>query len=195
MTHLVVNPSWYVPPSIAREELLPVLRRDPGYLSRQKMRVYHNGGGEIDPRSINWSQVSAANFPYRLRQIPGPKNPLGRVKFLFPNQFSVYLHDTSNPELFARAVRTFSHGCIRVEKPVDLAAYLLRTDPRWSRGRIQEAIARGAERHVSLPAAIPVYLLYWTAWVDEDGTLHFRDDIYQRDTKLAKALFGPPGTL
>jgi murein L,D-transpeptidase YcbB/YkuD len=97
MTHLVVNPSWHVPPSIAKEEILPLLRRDPGYLVRQNMRVSQGGGGEIDPRSINWLQVSAGNFPYRLRQVPGANNPLGRVKFLFPNQFSVYLHDTPNP--------------------------------------------------------------------------------------------------
>jgi L,D-transpeptidase YcbB len=191
MTHLVVNPSWHVPPSIAKEEILPLLRRDPGYLVRQNMRVSQGGGGETDPRSINWLQVSAGNFPYRLRQVPGANNPLGRVKFLFPNQFSVYLHDTPNPELFSRTVRTFSHGCIRIEKPIDLAIYLLRDDPSWSRGKIRQAIARGLERTVSLPAAVPVYLLYWTAWVDEDGVVHFRDDIYQRDTSLEKALFGP----
>jgi murein L,D-transpeptidase YcbB/YkuD len=192
MTHLVVNPSWHVPISIAKEEILPLLRRDPGYLLRQNMRVYQGGGGEVDPRSINWLQVSASNFPYRLRQIPGPHNPLGRVKFLFPNQFSVYLHDTSNRELFSRTVRTFSHGCIRIEKPLDLAEYLLRGDPQWNRDKIQQAIARGLERTITLPAAVPVYLLYWTAWVGEDDAMHFRDDIYQRDMSLEKALFGPP---
>jgi murein L,D-transpeptidase YcbB/YkuD len=189
MTHLVVNPSWYVPASIAKEELLPVFRRDPDYLIRHNMRVSLSGVGEINPRSINWLQVSAANFPYRLRQVPGPKNPLGRVKFLFPNQFSVYLHDTSNPELFARPVRTFSHGCIRIEKPLDLAEYVLRGDSSWDRHKLQRAMVHGGERTIFLPTAIPVYLLYWTAWVEEDGVVHFRDDIYQRDTPLEKALF------
>jgi murein L,D-transpeptidase YcbB/YkuD len=190
MTHLVVNPSWYVPPSIAKAELLPVLRRDPGYLVRQNMRVYQGSGVEVDPSSINWPQVSATNFPYRLRQVPGPKNPLGRIKFLFPNPFSVYLHDTSNPELFAKNIRTFSHGCIRIEKPIDLAEYVLRGNPRWSRAKILAAIARRQEQAIALPVEIPVYLVYWTAWVDEAGLVHFRDDIYQRDNSLVKGVSG-----
>jgi murein L,D-transpeptidase YcbB/YkuD len=191
MTNLVLNPSWYVPPSIAREEILPLLRRDPTYLAKQHMRVYQGQGAEwqeLNPRTINWSQVSATHFPYRLRQVPGPKNPLGRIKFTFPNQFSIYLHDTSSPELFAQTVRTFSHGCIRIEKPIELAEYVLQGNVRWSRDGIQAVIASGVEQTVTLPQPLPIYLLYWTAWVDADGVVHFRPDIYDRDAPLEKAL-------
>jgi murein L,D-transpeptidase YcbB/YkuD len=192
MTSLVLNPSWYVPPSIAREEILPLLRRDPEYLAKQHIRVYRAQGAEwqeLNPRAINWSQVSATHFPYRLRQVPGPKNPLGRIKFTLPNQFSIYLHDTSSPELFAQTVRTFSHGCIRIEKPIELAEYALQGSVRWSRDSILAAIASGVEQTVAVPQPLPMYLLYWTAWVDADGVVHFRPDIYDRDTPLGKALY------
>jgi murein L,D-transpeptidase YcbB/YkuD len=198
MTNLILNPSWYVPPSIAREEILPLLRRDPEYPAKQHLRVYRGQGTqwqELNPRTINWSQVSATHFPYRLRQEPGPKNPLGRIKFTFPNPFSIYLHDTSSPELFAQTVRTFSHGCIRIEKPIELAAYVLRGRARGSRDSIQAAIASGVEQTRALPQPLPIYLLYWTAWVDADGVVHFRPDVYDRDAPLGKALYSAVATL
>jgi len=198
MTYLVFNPSWYVPPSIAKKEMLPSIRKDPGYLAKRKIRVYQvwdDEATEIDPQTIDWSNVSAKNFPYRFRQAPGPKNLLGRVKFMFPNQFNVYLHDTPSKSLFSRAVRAFSHGCIRIEKPIELAEYVLRGDEKWDHKKILDAIKKGRERTVQLPEPIPVYLLYCTAWANEDGTIQFRNDIYGRDKELDKAFRKKPSGL
>ncbi len=191
MTYVVLSPHWYVPPTIAIQDKLPLIRRDPGYVARQNFKLFRNGDGNVtrvDPLSVDWSAVSARNFPYRLRQDPGPRNALGRVKFMFPNPYHVYLHDTPSRELFAKTERAFSSGCIRLEKPIELAEYLLRDDPRWSRQKLLASIARGAEQVVHLPTNIPVHLLYWTAWVNEDGLVHFRRDIYERDKVLDKIL-------
>jgi L,D-transpeptidase YcbB len=191
MTHLVLNPHWYVPPTIAIQDKLPLIRRDPGYVSRQNFKLYRHGEGgvtRVDPRSVNWSSVSARNFPYQLRQDPGPRNALGRVKFMLPNPYHVYLHDTPARELFAKTERAFSSGCIRLENPTELADYLLRDDPQWSRQKIVAGSKRGTEQVVQLPTSIPVHLLYWTAWTNEDGVVHFRKDIYDRDKVLEKAL-------
>lgn len=191
VTHLVFNPSWYVPRSIAVREMLPRIRKNPAYVGENDIVVTQRFDGKVravNPSTINWSQISANNFPYRFRQRPGPKNPLGRVKFMFPNHFNVYLHDTPSRELFARTVRAFSHGCIRIEKPLELAEYLLQGDAQWTHDKILATIEQGAERTVWLPEGIPVHLLYLTAWVDEDGVVHFRDDIYGRDRLLAETL-------
>jgi murein L,D-transpeptidase YcbB/YkuD len=194
MTYLVLNPHWYVPPTIAIQDKLPLIRRDSNYLARQHFKLFRsgdNGVTRVDPLSVDWSAVSARNFPYRLRQNPGSRNALGRVKFMFPNPYHVYLHDTPSRELFAKTERAFSSGCIRLEKPIELAEYLLRDDPNWSRQRILTTIERGAEQVVPLPTTIPVHLLYWTAWVDEQGLVNFRQDIYERDKVLEKALPQP----
>jgi hypothetical protein len=162
----------------------PLIRRDPNYVARQNFKLFRDGergATRVDPLSVDWSAVGARNFPYRLRQDPGPRNALGRVKFMFPNAYHVYLHDTPARELFAKTERAFSSGCIRLEKPIELAEYLLRDDPRWSRQRILATIARGEEQVVHLPTTIPVHLLYWTAWVNEQGLENFRKDIYKRD--------------
>jgi murein L,D-transpeptidase YcbB/YkuD len=191
MTYLVLSPHWYVPPTIAIQDKLPLIRRDPGYVARQNFKLFRDGESgatRVDPLSIDWSAVSARNFPYRLRQDPGPRNALGRVKFIFPNSYHVYLHDTPSRELFAKTERAFSSGCIRLEKPIELAEYLLRNDPRWSRQKILATIARGAEQVVHLPTTVPVHLLYWTAWVDAQGRINFRKDIYERDKVLDTAL-------
>jgi murein L,D-transpeptidase YcbB/YkuD len=191
MTYLVFNPSWYVPLSIAKKEVLPSILKDPEYLAKRKIRVYQGGDDEateIDPQTIDWSNVNAENFPYRFRQAPGAKNLLGRVKFMFPNQFNVYLHDTPSKSLFSRTVRAFSHGCIRIEKPIELAEYVLRGDEKWNREKILATIKKGRERTVQLPEPIPVYLLYCTVLVNEDGSIQFRNDIYGRDKELDKAL-------
>jgi murein L,D-transpeptidase YcbB/YkuD len=142
----------------------------------------------VDPRAIDWSSISARNFPYRLRQDPGPRNALGRVKFMFPNAYHVYLHDTPSRELFAKVERAFSSGCIRIEKPIELATYLLRDDPRWSEQNILAAGEKGVEQVVHLPTTLPVHLLYWTAWANDDGVVHFRKDLYGRDQVLDQAL-------
>ena len=155
------------------------------------MKVFQGWGAdekEIDPKRIDWSKVNAKSFKYRLRQEPGPWNALGRVKFMFPNRFNVYLHDTPSRELFEKTVRTFSSGCIRIEKPIELAEYLLRDDPKWTHETILAAIQKQIEQTVRLPRSIPVHLLYWTAWVDREDSLHFVRDIYGRDKRLDEAL-------
>jgi len=191
MTYLVLSPYWHIPPRLATEDKLPLIRKDVSYLEKQKIRVFQGWGGEaeeIDAKSIDWSQITAKNFIYRLRQDPGPLNALGRVKFMFPNKFNVYLHDTPDRELFARTERIFSSGCIRIEKPIDLAVYLLKSDPKWNSETISTVIERGEEQTVSLPEPIDVHLLYCTAWADEDGVIQFRKDVYGRDIRLAEAL-------
>jgi murein L,D-transpeptidase YcbB/YkuD len=195
MTYLVINPYWDVPHSIAVKDKLPLIQKDPGYLAQQKMRVYQGWGAdrrEIDPASIDWSKLGPKNFPYRLRQDPGPQNALGRLKFMFPNKYNVYIHDTPSRELFAKTRRTFSSGCIRVEKPLQLAEYLLSGSPAWTRQSLQAAIDRGFEQTVPLPEPIPVHLVYLTAWVDADDVLQLRRDIYNRDAAIETALERQP---
>jgi murein L,D-transpeptidase YcbB/YkuD len=191
MTYLVLSPYWNVPPRIAVQDKLPLIRRDPAYLARQHLRVFRGwgvGAEEVDPATVDWTSLSSTNFPFRLRQDPGPWNALGEIKFMFPNPHDVYLHGTPDRHLFARSQRSFSSGCIRIEKPVELAVQLLGDDPRWSREAIMTAIDRRVEQTVLLPQPLPIHLLYWTAWSAEDGALHFRRDIYDRDPPLAAAL-------
>ncbi|CAK0774525.1 L,D-transpeptidase YcbB [Gammaproteobacteria bacterium] len=192
MSYLVLNPYWNVPPTIAGKEILPELRKNPGYLASHDMEVNPGIGPryEINPAGINWSRVSANNFPYRLRQRPGPKNPLGTIKFMLPNQFNVYLHDTSQRKLFARTERVFSHGCIRVEKPAELMEYVLGPKSRWNRETLKN-IDRQKERIIGVPQPIPVHILYWTAWVDNDGKIQFRKDVYGRDKLLEASRVAP----
>ncbi len=189
MTYLVFNPAWTVPRSIATRDILPRLRRDSGWLMRHGFDVFH-GYRKVAPDTIDWRGITVSHFPYALRQRPGPMNPLGRVKFIFPNRFHVYLHDTPATALFDARVRTFSHGCIRVARPLQLATALL--GPAWDEARVVTAIATGRRQTVSLPQPVTVCLLYLTAWVDETGVLQFRDDIYGRDRRLAAALDRPP---
>jgi murein L,D-transpeptidase YcbB/YkuD len=195
MTALVLSPYWHVPPRITTEDQLPLIRKDPAYLTRQSMTIMQGRGAEarpIDPSTIDWSKMTAETFPYHLRQDPGPHNALGRMKFMFPNRFQVYLHDTPTRGLFAKPVRALSSGCIRLERPIDLAAYILRDDPRWSRDKILAAIEQRTAHVVRLPAPIPVHLVYWTAWIQPDGEVHFRQDIYGDDHALENALRAAP---
>lgn len=187
----VLNPYWNVPPSIARRDLLPKILADPAFLAREGFRVFGDcsaGAAELDPAAIDWAAAGRGAFPYKLRQDPGPHNALGRIKFMLPNRFDVYLHDPPHRELFAKTVRTFSSGCIRVEDPVSLAAYLLRASPEWDAASLRLAVEAGERRVLSLPEPEPVFLVYWTAWADPDGTVQFRDDVYGRDRSLAEAL-------
>ena len=181
MTHLVFSPYWNVPPSIAENETLPSVIRDPGFLDRNNMEVVDTSGNRVDPASVDLGNPSG----YRFRQRPGAANSLGLVKFMFPNQFNVYLHDTPADSLFERAARSFSHGCVRVAEPVALAEYVLRDQPDWDRARIEEAMHAGEEKHVKLKSSIPVYLGYWTARVRSDSTLQFRHDVYGIDERLS----------
>lgn len=173
MTYLELNPAWNIPTGIAEEEILPKAANDPGYLANHNIEVVTEG-----------SQT-------RLRQRPGPDNPLGQIKFMFPNDFDIYLHDTPADHLFAEAERDFSHGCIRLERPMDLAHVLLKGS-EWTPEKLQEALATGEQKTITLPHPLPVHLLYFTAWVDKDGTVEFRRDIYGHDAKLAKALAEEP---
>ncbi len=194
MTYLVFSPYWNIPPGITANDILPQVRRDIEYLANNNIRVFKGWGAnapEIDPATVDWSAITPRNNPYRFRQDPGPNNSLGLVKFMFPNRFNVYLHDTPARELFARVQRDFSSGCIRVEKPVELSEYLLADRPEWTREAIQNAMRQKSERTVTLRNPIPVHLLYWTTWADEDGTLYFRRDIYNRDQRLWDALHVP----
>jgi murein L,D-transpeptidase YcbB/YkuD len=195
MRYLVLNPYWHVPRSIAGGELLPKIRRDPSYLASNRLRVFPIAGAdapEVDPTTVGWSAITPGHFPFRLRQDPGPLNALGRVKFMFLNKYNVYLHDTPARPLFEEAQRDFSHGCIRIQHPIELALYLLRHDPRWSREALLGALDEAVDRTVPLPAPIPIHLLYWTAWADGDGTIQFRRDIHDRDAPLLRALRAPP---
>jgi murein L,D-transpeptidase YcbB/YkuD len=186
ISYIEINPYWNVPRSIAVKEMLRVLRRNPGALRAQNIRLLAPGGEEIDPASVNWSAVNANNFNYRLRQDPGARNALGRIKFMFPNPYGVYLHDTPSRALFRRQVRAFSHGCIRIEKPIELATFLLRGDEGWA--RIQRTIAQGKNRAIVLKNPVPVHLVYLTAWLDREGKMQFRDDHYNLDAPLVAAL-------
>jgi murein L,D-transpeptidase YcbB/YkuD len=177
MTHVVFSPYWNVPPNIAEGETLPAIMTDPEFLNRQNMEILDVSGNPVDPSSVDLSDPKK----YRFRQRPGADNSLGLVKFMFPNQFDVYLHDTPADSLFARASRSYSHGCVRLERPVDLAKYVLRDQPEWTEERIETAMHAGEEQHVKLKTPIPVYLGYWTARVSADGFVQFRKDIYGID--------------
>jgi murein L,D-transpeptidase YcbB/YkuD len=197
MKYLIINPVWNVPDSIARKEILKDIRKNPRYLSEQNMNVLRGWGDqeeEVDPETVDWSHVSPRSLPYRFRQEPGPLNPLGRIKFMFPNSFDVYLHDTPSKGLFARSIRAFSHGCIRIEKPIELAEYLLGGSPNWSREKILSAVKKGVETEVPIPHPLNVHFIYLTAWVDENDTLQFRNDIYGRDKILDEILGGKPAS-
>jgi murein L,D-transpeptidase YcbB/YkuD len=189
MAYLVMSPKWYVPRSIAVKDKLPQLKRNPYALTGQNIRVYNSAGQQIDPGQVNWKGVSEGNFNYQLRQDAGPHNALGGIKFMFPNPYNVYLHDTPSRGLFSQSQRTFSSGCIRISNPVELAEYLLKHDPKWNRQTIKAAAVSGKQRIVNLPQQVPVFLLYWTAWIDENGWLNFRDDIYNRDKPMVRALY------
>ena len=192
MKYLVLNPEWHVPPTILREDLLPKLARDPGHLARQHMRVLDSAGRTVDPVTVDWQRYGAQSraFPYQIVQAPGPDNPLGRVKFMFPNAHAVYLHDTPARGLFDRSVRAFSSGCIRIERPLELAERLLDDAQRWGAEQLREAIDSGRTTTVTIRRQVPVLLLYFTATA-ADGEIRFRPDLYGRDAPIVRALAAP----
>jgi murein L,D-transpeptidase YcbB/YkuD len=197
ISYLVFNPYWHVPRRIAVEDKLPDFQRNPALVSQLGFEVFAGWGADanpIDPATIAWDSLSASHFPYRLRQKPGPANALGRVKFMLPNPYNVYLHDTPARSLFDETERSFSSGCIRVEYPVDLALYLLGPNGGWTRERVDDVMNRDGERTVVLRRKVPVHLLYWTAWMEDEKTVHFRNDIYGRDGAVARALSALPSS-
>ena len=186
MEYLEINPYWNVPKSIAVNELLPKLQNNPNHYTSQGFQVLR-GGSVISASSVPWHSYSKANFPVRLRQGPGKKNALGRIKFMFPNKFNVYLHDTPSKQNFAKASRFFSHGCLRLQDPLKMAEHIL-GDQGWSRGKIDGVVSSGKRTVVKLEKKIPVHIAYLTSWVNKDGSVHFRRDVYGRDKILANAL-------
>ena len=189
MEYIVLSPYWNVPFSIIKEDLAPKLVSNSSYLDRLDMEIITAGGERVKPSSINWNNISEDNWNYTLRRRPGPKNDLGDVKFIFPNSNDIYLHDTPHNELFSQSKRGFSHGCVRVEKPIDLAVYLLRNLGTWDREKILSTIAERKEKQIKLKATLPVYLVYFTAFTDEGGKVHFREDIYGHDKTLSEHYF------
>ena len=197
MTYLELNPYWNIPRKIARTDILPKVIGDPTYLARQGIRIFDGWdrqARELDPTNIPWETISARTFPYRLRQDPSDLNALGQVKFMFPNHQSVYIHDTPGKALFNRARRSFSSGCVRLEAPLRLAQYLL-SGQGWDRTRLESVVSQGQRQTVVLDNPIPVHLVYFTAWVDKDGTVNFREDIYNQDQQLLMALAKRPSNL
>lgn len=185
MTHMVVNPTWHVPPSIAGKEYLPTLKKNGGL---RGMRVISRTGKVVEPGSVDFTQYTAKNFPFSVKQPPGPRNALGRVKFMFPNKFNIYLHDTPKKSLFQREVRAFSHGCIRVERPFEFAHELLSKQTANPEAAFEAFLNTGREQYVNLQVPVPVYLTYKTAFVGQDGAMAYTDDMYGRDKKIYAAL-------
>jgi murein L,D-transpeptidase YcbB/YkuD len=186
LTYLEVNPYWNVPQKIARKDLLPKIQADPEYLVRQKIQVFDSWQQDapaLDPLAIDWAGVSENHFPYRLRQEPADRNALGRIKFMFPNSQSVYIHDTPGKALFKKASRPFSSGCVRVEDPKALAVQLLK-DQHWTHRRLEKYSQTHQNSAIALETPVPVYLVYFTAWTDAEGQIHFGDDIYNHDRRL-----------
>ena len=192
ITYVVFNPTWTIPPTILVKDKLPVIKRDPGYLPRNNIRVIDSRGREVDPYSVNWSQYGAGRLPpYQLRQDPGEDNALGLVKIMFPNPHMVYLHDTPSKSLFDKDERTFSSGCIRVQKAFELAELVLNDPARWNKETMAEVVATRKMQTVNLSQPVPVLILYWTAQPRPDGQVIFRNDVYGRDPPTLAALDAP----
>lgn len=193
VTKIVINPYWYVPRRIAVADILPKVQRDPSYLRTQSIRIYRADDSariEIPPESIDWKSLNKNNFPYVLVQDPGPANALGRVKFFLPNDQDIFMHDTPAQELFNHEQRTFSSGCIRVSRALELADYLLRRDGLSSFQQMAEALQRRETRQIALKTPVPLDIVYLTAWAGPDGRAQFRDDVYALDSKMASS--APP---
>lgn len=186
MKTIVFNPDWTVPRSIVKNEIFAKAAADPGYLAAHNYYLKDSAGRQV--AGVDWGAYTAASFPYGVVQRPGPKNALGLVKFLFPNKYSVYLHDTPGRQLFAKAGRNFSHGCIRVEDPLKLAELILADRLGWDRAKIDAAVASNKQQGIALPVPLPVLILYWTVDPSPVGGAAFYKDVYGRDARLLKAL-------
>ena len=194
MTYLVLNPSWHIPHTIAVQRILPEIKKNPSYLKKENITVlsgWNPDSFEVDATTIDWSKITAKNFTFHLKQEPGTDNTLGRIKFMFPNDYNIYLHDTPTKELFNETIRSFSAGCIRIEHPLELAEYLLSHYKNIDKFFLLERIALHKEESIHLPNPIPIHILYFTAWVDTDDIVQFRNDIYRRDITLENFLSLP----
>ncbi len=188
MSYLVFSPNWTVPTSIIRNEIIPAAKKDPSYFAKKNMQLLTRSGAPVDPSSINWLTVNPRSFPFMVRQLPGNQNALGLVKFMFPNKYSVYIHDTPSRSLFEREDRALSHGCIRLQNPAAFAKLLLASDPQWTDEKIQNAMRQKNERTVVLDRKIPVVIFYLTYWANSRGEIFFRKDVYNRDSEIYNAL-------
>ena len=188
---VVFNPTWTIPPGIIRKETLPAIRRDPGYLQKKGLELIDAKGRKVDPAGVNWAAQNASSFPYMVRQPAGPDNALGRVKILFPNPYFVYLHDTPSKSLFEKSERAFSHGCMRTERPLELAELVLNDPENWDSRSIAQTVEAGETKTVRLKKPIPVLIMYWTIDPAGEGKTAFKRDPYSRDPGLARALDAP----
>ena len=192
ISEFVLNPYWNVPTSITRDEIIPKLLEDPDYLAKNDMKVISKIKSDnyfIEPALIDWSIIDANKAPLRIRQDPGKKNALGRIKFVFPNNYTVYLHDTPSRRLFSRNTRALSHGCVRVENPIEFAEVLLSKSTTWTNEDLHYFAKRKKTKTIKLDKAIPIHITYMTAWVNDQGILNFRPDIYKRNSHLASTLY------
>jgi murein L,D-transpeptidase YcbB/YkuD len=189
--YLVLNPTWTVPPGVLEDSVLPAAKKDPGYIKQRGLKVFDSSGKEVAPRSVNWKRYTAATLPYTLRQDPGPNNPLGTVKFVFPNRYSVLLHDTPNQLGYDRRLRAMSWGCIHVQDPLQLAAWIIDDPKTWSLEAVEAQVNSKKTKTIHLDPPMRVSLFYWTVDVGEDGALQFLPDTYQRDRRVLRALNGP----
>jgi len=190
LTYVEFNPTWTVPPTILRQDKLPMLKKDPGYLAANNFSVIDREGHKIDPATIDWNAYGRT-VPFSLRQEPGPDNALGRVKFIFPNPYFVFMHDTPQRALFDKSERTFSSGCIRVEKPLELAELVLKDKANFTPAEMQKILDSGRTQRVLLDRPLPVLILYLTAALDPSGNARFYRDIYERDAAVLRLLDGP----
>jgi L,D-transpeptidase YcbB len=188
MSQIILNPYWGVPNSIGNTEILAHLKKNPNYLAQNNIEVF-SGDKEVNAKDINWKKYTN-NVPYNFRQKPGEDNALGKMKFMFPNNYHIYLHDTPSKHLFESTNRAFSHGCIRVENPLKLANYLLRNNPEWNPQKVNETLQTDKQMGIRLNPTVPVYIAYFTAWVDVNGQMNFRKDLYHLDEQLSKEVFG-----
>jgi len=180
VSYLELNPYWEVPHQIAVKEILPELKKNRNYLAKNHMELFSLEGERLDPSLVNWIAIDGRNFRYHIHQVPGPWCAVGKIKFVFPNQYSVYLHGTPNQNLFEKERRCFSHGCVRVENPLSVASFLLQ-DTEWTEEKIQTAIDSGKTRRIVLKKPMPIYLSYWTVSVDPDGAISYSPDVYGLD--------------
>jgi murein L,D-transpeptidase YcbB/YkuD len=188
ISKIILNPYWNIPNSIIKAEIIPHIKENPNYLADNNMEVL-SGNKVINPSTIDWDKYQG-NVPFIIRQKPGLDNALGKMKFLFPNNFNIYLHDTPSKGLFSSSNRAFSHGCIRVENPNKLLMYLLRKDETWNEERVDSVLKADKEFEIQIKPTVPVYIVYFTSWVDNKGQLNFRNDIYNLDQQLSNEIFG-----
>jgi murein L,D-transpeptidase YcbB/YkuD len=188
ISRIILNPYWNIPNSIIKGEIIPHIKKNPNYLADNNMEVL-SGEKVVDPSTINWD-IYKGYVPFIIRQKPGPDNALGKIKFLFPNNFNIYLHDTPSKGLFKESKRAFSHGCIRVEDPKKLLLYFLRKDKAWNEEKVNTILQTDEEFGIQVKPKVPVYIVYFTSWVDNKGQLNFRNDIYNLDQQLSNEIFG-----